>query len=437
MSPLVLLAPYLLSVATWDEPADLPVVVLIGDSIRIGYEPFVAQELQGKARVVSPGQENGGDSANVLKNLERWAVSPQPAVIHLNCGLHDLKIDRQTGAHQVEPDAYRDNLGEIRRRLERETTARLIFATTTPVIEERHKANKPFDRFQADVARYNGIAREVMGQGEGFLINDLHASASGLDLGEALVNDGVHFTPQASRVLAETVAVAIERALRDPPVTRRAVCRRAGTPPTIDGDPGDAVWKQAQVIEHFPAFWKGLDTGKTTQARLLWDDDALYFASEMTDAELRAYGTKRNDRLWLGDVFELFFKPSPDRPEYYEFQVNPRSVILELAFPQRGHDFQELAAKPPMGFQAVAQVQGTLDQPGNTDRGWTVEGRIPWSVFAPSGGRPRPGEAWSFALCRYDYGPEGTEPVLMSSAPLRRASFHRYEDYGTLVFEGP
>ena len=54
----------------------------------------------------------------------------------------------------------------------------------------------------------------------------------------------------------------------------------------------------------------------------------------------------------------------------------------------------------------------------------------------PSGGRPKPGDVWRFALCRYDYGPGGKDPVLMSSAPLRRMSFHRYEDYGKLRFEG-
>jgi hypothetical protein len=86
-------------------------------------------------------------------------------------------------------------------------------------------------------------------------------------------------------------------------------------------------------------------------------------------------------------------------------------------------------------MRAVAKVDGTLDQPGDLDRSWTVEGLIPWSAFAPTGGRPKVGDSWSFALCRYDYGPEGTEPVLTSSAPLRRMSFHRFEDYGRLTFE--
>ena len=159
-------------------------------------------------------------------------------------------------------------------------------------------------------------------------------------------------------------------------------------------------------------------------------------AATMTDAELRSFGSRRNDTLWLGDVFELFFKPNETNPAYYEFQVNPKSVILELPFPERGADFKTIAALPPSGYKAVAVVDGTLDKTGDLDRGWTVEGRIPWTAFAKSGGRPVAGTSWRFALCRYDYGPDGTEPVLMSSAPLTKPSFHRYEDYGLLKFEG-
>ena len=223
----------------------------------------------------------------------------------------------------------------------------------------------------------------------------------------------------------------------EPPVDREVVCRWTATAPTIDGKLDDPAWATATMIEHFPAFWKSLDTGTGTRARMLWDRDALYFSATMTDKELRSFGTKRNDTLWNGDVFELFFKPSEAKPAYYEFQVNPKSVILELPFPQRGADFGKLAALPPSGFKAVAVIDGTLDKPGDTDKSWTVEGRIPWLTFAMTGGRPESGAKWRFALCRYDYGPQGTEPILMSSAPLTKPSFHRYEDYGTLIFEGP
>jgi hypothetical protein len=226
------------------------------------------------------------------------------------------------------------------------------------------------------------------------------------------------------------------RADDEPQATREAVCRWTKTAPKIDGKLDDPAWGSAAVIDRFPAFWKKLDTGKGTRARFLWNDDALYFAATMTDTELRSFGTKRNDTLWLGDVFELFFKPSETKPAYYEFQVNPKSVLLELPFPERGYDFGKLAALPPSGYIAIATVDGTLDKPGDVDKGWSVEGRIPWTAFARTGGRPEAGTFWRFALCRYDYGPEGTEPVLMSSAPLTKPSFHRYEEYGLLKFEG-
>jgi hypothetical protein len=219
-------------------------------------------------------------------------------------------------------------------------------------------------------------------------------------------------------------------------VTRAAVCRWAAEPPVLDGKLDDRCWKRAAVIDRFASFW--MDPPKSRPgmlAYLVWDDDALYYAGSMTDAELRSFGTKRNDHLWNGDVFELFLKPSAERPEYYEFQANPRGVVFEAPFPKRGHDFGGLANAPLLGSKAVVALQGTLDQPGDRDERWSVEGRIPWSAFAPTGGKPKAGAEWLFAICRYDYGKEGTDPVTMSSAPLTKSSFHRYEDYGKLRFE--
>ena len=125
------------------------------------------------------------------------------------------------------------------------------------------------------------------------------------------------------------------------------------------------------------------------------------------------------------------------KPEYFEFQANPRMLVFEMAFPRRGGDPLAFKTAPPLGSKAVVALEGTLDHPGDRDSGWSVEGRIPWSAFATGGGKPNAGDEWLFALCRYDYGPDGTRPVLMSSAPLSQPKFHRYEDYGKLRFEGP
>lgn len=223
-----------------------------------------------------------------------------------------------------------------------------------------------------------------------------------------------------------------------PPIqtTRRAECRWADKIPVLDGKLDDPCWKNAQPIERFASFWEKKQRTGTT-AYLVWDADAIYYAGTMTDHELRSFGADRNDSLWNGDVFELFLKPSVDRPEYYEFQANPRGVVFEVAFPDRGRITGDFPEQPVLGSRAAVRLDGTLDKSGDRDASWTVEGRIPWSAFAAVEGRPNPGDVWSFAVCRYDYGPEGTEPVLMSSAPLTRMVFHQYEDYGKLEFVGP
>lgn len=217
-------------------------------------------------------------------------------------------------------------------------------------------------------------------------------------------------------------------------VTRQAVCRRAEHPPILDGKLNDPCWKAAEPISRFASFWTKTPRQGTT-AFLVWDDQALYYAARMTDSELRSFGTKHNDILWNGDVFELFFKPSPDAPAYYEFQANPRELVFELAFPERGHNHGDYSRLATLGSKVAVAIEGTLDQPGDVDKAWNVEGRIPWTAFAPTGGKPKLGARWRFALCRYDYGPKGAEPVLSSSAPLSKPSFHRHEDYGTLKFE--
>jgi hypothetical protein len=219
-------------------------------------------------------------------------------------------------------------------------------------------------------------------------------------------------------------------------VTRQAICRRVSEPPVLDGKLDDRCWQQAAVIDHFASYWTKTPRPGTF-AYLVWDDGALYYASSMVDSELRSFGTKRNDTLWEGDVFELFFKPSAASPEYFEFQANPRMLVFEMAFPRRGVDPLAFKTAPSLGSKAVVELKGTLDQPGDRDTGWSVEGRIPWSAFAATRGKPKVGDEWLFALCRYDYGPSGTRPVLMSSAPLTESKFHRYEDYGELRFEGP
>jgi hypothetical protein len=221
------------------------------------------------------------------------------------------------------------------------------------------------------------------------------------------------------------------------PAVRTAECRWVSGPITINGNLNEISWTKAQELKAFAVFWEDRKPKTATTARLLWDSKYLYFGATMEDHDLYATIKEHNGKLWNEDVFELFFKPSTDNLRYYEFQVNPLNTNLELMFPSRGAGgYDRFAAKSRLGMETAVRLKGTLNKWDDKDTEWTVEGRIPWTAFKNAGGRPQPGTKWRFALCRYDYSATLDRPELSSSAPLTKSDFHRYEDYGELLFVG-
>jgi lysophospholipase L1-like esterase len=186
-----------------DDPK-LPRVLLIGDSISIGYTVPTRRLLAGKANV-HRHEGNGGPTDNGTKNLKKWLGEGKWDVIHFNFGLHDIKLG--TGKHQVPIEEYEKNLRDVVKTL-KTTNAKLIFATTTPVPEG--KTNPP--RKNEDVIAYNKVAVKIMEE-NGVAVNDLYSFAlPQLERIQLKVN--VHFNEKGSQALGERVAAAIEKALQ-------------------------------------------------------------------------------------------------------------------------------------------------------------------------------------------------------------------------------
>jgi acyl-CoA thioesterase-1 len=186
-----------------DDPK-LPRVLIVGDSISIGYTPPATKLLAGKANIHhNPG--NAADTVTGIKNIKSWLGDGKWDVIHFNWGLHDIKLG--TGKHQVSIEDYEKNLREMVKTM-KATNAKLIWATTTPVPEG--KTNPP--RKNVDVIAYNKVAKKIMDE-NGVAINDIYAFAlPQLDKIQQPVN--VHFSDKGSAALAERVAAAIEAALK-------------------------------------------------------------------------------------------------------------------------------------------------------------------------------------------------------------------------------
>lgn len=206
-----------ISIASGQEPVDpinLPRVLIIGDSISLGYTPEVKTILKGEAVVV----HNAGNAEHTgtgLKKIDQWLGTEKWDVIHFNWGLWDLcyrhpesKVpghrDKVRGKLTQTPENYEANLELLVQRLLK-TEAKLIWCATTPVPE-----GEP-GRFEGAASEYNAVAEKVMRR-HGVRINDLHHHALS-KLGDIQKPSDVHFTAAGSRYLAEKVAAEIRKAL--------------------------------------------------------------------------------------------------------------------------------------------------------------------------------------------------------------------------------
>lgn len=193
-----------------EDVAGLPRVLLIGDSISMGYTLDVREMLKGKANVHRI-PTNGGPTTNGLKNIKTWLGESKWDVIHFNWGLHDLKYigedpakledPKAPGAHpQVALADYEKNLAELVKIMQG-TGAKLIWCNTTPVPAGSQ------GRVEGDEAKYNEAAARVM-KAAGISTDDLCAHAAA-KLKDVQLPANVHYSPEGYHYLAEKVAAVI------------------------------------------------------------------------------------------------------------------------------------------------------------------------------------------------------------------------------------
>jgi len=196
-----------------DDPR-LPRVLLIGDSISIGYTLPTREFLKGKANLHRI-PTNGGPTTKGLASIDAWLGKGKWDLIHFNWGLHDLKYmgpngenlfpKEKGGKPQVPIDAYEKNLDKLVTRLKK-TRAKLIWRNTTPV----PPGSK--GRYVGDSVKFNTAAARVMKK-HGVPTHDLF-TMSQKRMKEIMRPANVHYTPEGSKVLGKDVALVIMEALK-------------------------------------------------------------------------------------------------------------------------------------------------------------------------------------------------------------------------------
>tara|TARA_R110000850_G_scaffold159723_5_gene284050 strand:- start:908 stop:1552 length:645 start_codon:yes stop_codon:yes gene_type:complete len=195
----------------WIFPASaeaLPKVLIIGDSISLGYTPYVVKQLEGQAEVIH-NRGNAGPTQRGLDSIDQWLGDKEWEVIHFNWGLWDMYHWRYEDFDQS-PEAYEKNLETLVGRLKK-TGARLIWATTTPACPEPEKKIKVLVDPETE-AKYLAAARRVMEANE-IEVNDLQALMAPKRVEYGLADNDVHYSPAGSEMLAKQVTEKILSAL--------------------------------------------------------------------------------------------------------------------------------------------------------------------------------------------------------------------------------
>jgi len=197
-----------------DDPK-LPRVLLVGDSISIGYTLPTRDFLKGKANLHRI-PTNGGPTTRGLANIDAWLGKSKWDIIHFNWGLHDLKYmgpkgenlfpKEKGGKPQVPLADYEKNLEKLVVRLKK-TGAKLIWRNTTPI----PPGSK--GRYVGDSVKYNEAAARVMKR-HGIPTHDLF-TMSKKRMKELMLPANVHYKKEGSVALGKDVARAIIEALKD------------------------------------------------------------------------------------------------------------------------------------------------------------------------------------------------------------------------------
>lgn len=205
------LATFLPATAAEPAPKDLPKVLIIGDSISIGYTPYVKRQLKDEA-IVSRNPGNASHTGTGLAKIDAWLGDTRWDLIHFNWGLHDLCYrkegakDKVNGTLTSTLEQYEKNLDQLVIRLAK-TGATLIWASTTLV------PGGEAGRIAGDERKYNEVAARVM-KNHGIATNDLHALSAGLASDQFAKPGDVHYKPAGYQKLGTQVAESIRTALK-------------------------------------------------------------------------------------------------------------------------------------------------------------------------------------------------------------------------------
>ena len=226
-------------------------------------------------------------------------------------------------------------------------------------------------------------------------------------------------------------------------------CHRTDSPLKIDGRLDAAAWTKAAWTDAFIDI-VGEDHPKPrfqTRIKMLWDDEYLYIGAEMEEPDVWATLTAHDSVIFRDNDFEVFLNPTGDGLKYFEFEINALNagwdLFLDKPYKQGGK--ADNSWEMP-GYKSAVAIQGTLNDPRDRDKGWSVELALPWSAFVERSGKGRPtiGDTWRANFSRVEWQVRvaggkyekvpGTKEDNWVWSPQGVVNMHVPEKWGTVRF---
>jgi hypothetical protein len=181
---------------------------------------------------------------------------------------------------------------------------------------------------------------------------------------------------------------------------------------------------------------------------MLWDDRFLYIGAMLDDPHVWATLTKRDTVIFYDNDFEVFIDPDGDNHEYFELEMNALNTVWDLFLPLPYRDGGKAVDSWDIaGLRTAVHVDGSLNNPGDIDRGWSAEIAIPWEALREHAHRPVPpreGDQWRINFSRVEWdvhGEDGTYQKIIGHpennwvwSPQWVIDMHRPELWGILQF---
>ncbi len=243
----------------------------------------------------------------------------------------------------------------------------------------------------------------------------------------------------------------------DPDWVRRYDCKRKSGSIIIDGVGSEFAWQIAPEVGEFSRFksanyqGEGLKVPNRTTAKMLWDDDNLYFLISAHDTDIWSTMIERDKNcLCLEETIEIFIDPDDDEKDYAEIHINCLNTINDIWIPTAKMDLKgmtndkgeplswdDLYEWTLKGMHYAVRNYGTVNNNSDVDYGSVFEFAMPWKGFGKIAGSanipPKPGDVWRINVNRYER-PTRENEDLSGWAPLNRRSYNVPERFGYVTF---